>query len=171
MECIYISRLATSVLSGTSSWKQTACGLWRCSIAFRISWTSTLSWSSCLEVTAWRQKAALLPSEGFQSLNYKCNQGLGFVDLFVWLVFYLCCWGGVFASRWYDDTLDEKRHANRRRDAVLYSWDCARHWFYSSTGLYPSRYQTRQPSSGQQGMHQQLARVVGVLVVGVLLLL
>lgn len=93
MECIYISRLATSVLSGTSSWKQTACGLWRCSIAFRISWTSTLSWSSCLEVTAWRQKAALLPSEGFQSLNYKCNQGPGFVDLFVCL-FYLCCWGG-----------------------------------------------------------------------------
>lgn len=87
------------------------------------------------------------------------TEGCGFV-LFTFAVL----WGGV-ASRWYDDTLDEKRHANRRRDTVLYSWDCACHWFYSSAGLYPSRYQTRQPSSGQQGMHWQLARglVVGVL--------
>lgn len=65
-------RLATSERSGTFWWRQTACGWWKCSTAFRTSWTSTWSWSSCPEVNPQNPKATFLLFGDFY-LNFEWN--------------------------------------------------------------------------------------------------
>ena len=57
----------------------------------------------------------------------------------------------LLVSRGHDDPVDEKRHADRRGNSVLYSRNSISHRLYSPTWLHPQRHQTRQPSPGQQG--------------------
>lgn len=47
---IFCPRWVISGRSGTSWFRQTVCGWWKCSTVFRINWIFTYSWSSCREV-------------------------------------------------------------------------------------------------------------------------
>lgn len=66
---------------------------------------------------------------------------------------FFCVCGGLYllVSRGHDDSTDEKRHLDRRGDSVLYSRNSISYRLHSPAWIHPQRYQTRQPSSGQQG--------------------